>query len=102
MKELNLHHYFNKIYLSSDYGIKKPNKAFLEVLLNENKLDIKDTILIGNELNADIKIANRCNIDSYYIYDRLSSNYKDKKIKPTYKMEGMNMSKLLNEIKASI
>lgn len=102
MKELKLHHFFKRIYLSSDYGIKKPNKAFLDVLLNENKINIKDTILIGNELNCDIKIANRCNIDSYYIRDRLSSNYKDKKIKPTYKMEGMNMRKLLNEIKASI
>lgn len=102
LKKLKLNHYFKRIYLSSDYGIKKPNKAFLDLLLNENKLDIKDTILVGNELNCDIKIANRCNMDSYYIKDRLSSKYIDRKTKPTYYMQGMNINKLLNEIKASI
>lgn len=46
-----------KIYISSDFKMKKPEPAFLQLVLEENNLDVNETVIIGNDLTTDIAIA---------------------------------------------
>lgn len=75
MYELNylgLTPYFDGIMISSCEGCKKPDKAFYEVLLSRYGLDRKESIMIGNEKESDIKGAAVAGIDSLYIASNLS------------------------------
>ncbi len=61
---LGLGKLFDDIFISSDYGVKKPERAYMELLLKKHRLEIRDCIMIGNELGSDIEIANVCGMDS--------------------------------------
>ncbi|HEM3694892.1 TPA: HAD family hydrolase [Streptococcus suis] len=47
----------DQVYLSSDYRVKKPDPAFLKLVMEENNLDVNETVIIGNDLTTDIAIA---------------------------------------------
>lgn len=55
--------YFSEIRLSSDHGIRKPQPDFLRSLLNDNGLDPAETVMIGNDVLSDMKIADECGVD---------------------------------------
>ena len=57
----------DKIYISSDYGMMKPEKEYMQILLREEGLDPKETVMVGNEIESDIAIALRCGIHSIYL-----------------------------------
>ena len=65
--ELGLEQYFDKMYLSSDYGIMKPEPAYLKRLLEEEGLAAKETVMVGNEIRSDVKIADACGMDAILI-----------------------------------
>lgn len=67
LKIFELEKYFDAIYISSDYGMCKPEKAFFEKVIKENDLKVKDTIMIGNDYSTDIKGAISMGMDSLYI-----------------------------------
>lgn len=67
--------YFDGIYLSSDYQMKKPQKEFLELCLQENHLNKQESIMIGNEIESDIQVAMNCSIRSIL----LNSDHREKK-----------------------
>lgn len=54
---VGLDKYFEKIYISSDYQMKKPQKDYLALCVRQNNLNKEETIMIGNEVNSDIKVA---------------------------------------------
>ena len=54
---------FDDIFLSSDHGIKKPEKAFLMKLLRTHQLDPSETVMIGNDAASDMGVADACGID---------------------------------------
>nr|QID26409.1 Haloacid dehalogenase hdy [Streptococcus suis] len=53
-----------KIYISSDFKMKKPEPAFLQLVLEENNLDVEETVMVGNDLTSDIAIAHELGMDS--------------------------------------
>ena len=65
MTGLNL--LFDRMYISSDYGIMKPEKAFMELLVKEEKLDPRESVMVGNEFKCDIAVALRYGMDSIYL-----------------------------------
>lgn len=67
IQELGLDQYFDKMYLSSDYGIMKPEPAFLKRLLEEEGLAAEETVMVGNEIRSDVKIADACGVDAILI-----------------------------------
>lgn len=85
LKMLGLKKYFDKIYVSSDMGMRKPEPKLLEMILEENKLKKRQTIFIGNEYSTDIKLANKLSVDSLYIQTEIS-HIKSKKEESTYKI----------------
>ena len=45
----------------------KPEKAFMELLMKEEKLDPKESVMVGNEFKCDIAVALRYGMDSIYL-----------------------------------
>ena len=62
-----LSRFFAATYISSDAGIKKPDPQFLEMLLSAEGLDRKDCVMIGNDLDSDMKMAGDCGMDGILI-----------------------------------
>jgi len=62
-----LSRFFKAAYISSDAGIKKPDPHFLEMLLSAEGLDRKDCVMVGNDLDSDMKMAGDCGMDGILI-----------------------------------
>ena len=67
LEMLGIEDFFDAIYLSSDYGMSKPESAFLERLLQEQRLDKKETVLVGNDWFSDMALAAKCGIDGIFV-----------------------------------
>ncbi|WP_342759314.1 HAD family hydrolase [Kineothrix sedimenti] len=67
IETLGIEKFFDDIFISSDYGVKKPERAYMELLLKKQHLKTKDCVMIGNELGSDIEIANACGMDSLFL-----------------------------------
>lgn len=64
LEMLGLSGKFDAVYLSSDLGAAKPEGAFLEALLREQKLDRRDCLMIGNDPETDLGVAAACGVDA--------------------------------------
>lgn len=82
---LGLDKYFDDIFISSDYGIKKPDKEYLNKLINKHHLKKEECLFIGNEYESDIKIAYLNNIDSVLFNTNKYSLIQRKKYEEEYK-----------------
>ncbi len=67
LERLGLVDFFDAIYISSDYGMAKPEAAFLEALLREQKLDAADCVMIGNDWRSDMAVAAKCGVDGIFL-----------------------------------
>lgn len=85
LKQTKIYDYFDGIVISSEVGICKPNSDFMQHLLSKYKLNISESIMIGNDKNCDIAIANAFNMDSLYIHSNISPN-NEETIKATYEI----------------
>ena len=72
LESLGLAPYFDGIYISSDYGCRKPDIRFFNALLEEQKLDIKNCLMIGNDLQTDIAGAKNAGLDTLYMHTNLT------------------------------
>lgn len=62
-----LKRYFDGIYISSIAGIRKPQKEFMAQLLKDHRLDPKDCVMVGNDFDTDIRIAEDNGMDSVFL-----------------------------------
>lgn len=53
--------------MSSDYGMKKPQLDFLQLLLDEQGIDVKESVMIGNDFSTDIAIAEQAGMDAIFL-----------------------------------
>lgn len=67
----NIYHYFNQIITSESVGVKKPNPKVFEYALTVAKAKREESIMIGDNLEADIQgalntglTAIHCNFDN--------------------------------------
>lgn len=72
MKILGIEKYFDGICFSSDYYVCKPDEQFYNVVIDKFNLDIRDSIMIGNDFIADIEGANAVGLNSLYIDSNIS------------------------------
>jgi putative hydrolase of the HAD superfamily len=63
----DLDNYFPSPFLSSECGMAKPQREFLDALLDRENLDPRDTVFIGNEMRSDISIAVRCGTAAVFL-----------------------------------
>ena len=67
IRVLGLEPYFDAVYLSSDYGRMKPDPVFLRTLMEDKRLKREDTVMVGNEIESDMRIADSCGIEGILI-----------------------------------
>lgn len=72
LKLLGLEEYFDGIYISSDYGCRKPDIRFFEALMQERSLAARDCLMIGNDLTTDIGGAKQAGLRTFYIHSNIS------------------------------
>ena len=72
LEQLGLDSLFDGVYLSSDYGCKKPDPRFFEILLRERGIDPKHAVMVGNDGVCDIGGARAVGLSAIYIRSNLS------------------------------
>lgn len=82
---LGLTEYFDGIFISSEQGCRKPSPVFFERLLERFGLDPAESIMIGNDEEADIAGANRVGMDTLYIHTAISPKEYGK-VEATYRV----------------
>lgn len=97
LKYFEIYKYFDGIYFSADIGICKPDEIFYKYLIENEKIKISESIMIGNDHTSDIEGANRIGMDSLYIY----SNHSKKtnfKFNAKYKIKNGDFKKMCNTL----
>ena len=72
LQSLGIEGLFDGIYLSSDYGCKKPDRRFFEALLRERDIDRSHAVMVGNDGVCDIQGARAVGLATLYIRSNLS------------------------------
>ena len=72
LKALGIEPLFDGIYLSSDYGCKKPDRRFFDILLRERGIRPEDAVMIGNDGVCDIQGARAAGLATVYIRSNIS------------------------------
>ncbi len=65
--QTGLAEFFPAPCLSSESGMMKPQREFLDSLLLRENLSPRDTVLVGNEMRSDMAIALRCGVDAIFL-----------------------------------
>ncbi len=69
IRETGIEKYFDDIFISSDFGMKKPEKRYMEALIGKHGLEKEECLMIGNEEESDVAVAARCGVDSLLVKD---------------------------------
>ncbi len=72
LEKLGLTGYFDGIYLSSDYGVKKPDARFFRALLTEQSIRPEHAVMVGNDGACDIDGAKALGLATVYIRSNIS------------------------------
>jgi putative hydrolase of the HAD superfamily len=67
LKYSNLHHYFKEVVTSELAGSLKPNKEIFEFALNAAQAQVEESIMIGDNIEADIKGAMNAGLDTIFV-----------------------------------
>ena len=72
LRLLDLERHFDGIYISSDFGCRKPDLRFYRALLEERKLDPARCLMIGNDRFTDIAGAKNAGMATLYMHTALT------------------------------
>lgn len=72
LRHLGLGEQLDAIYISSDYGCRKPDVRFFRALLEERQLDPAKCLMIGNDRLTDIAGAKAAGLDTLYMHTNLT------------------------------
>lgn len=72
LRLLGLGDQLDGIYLSSDYQCRKPDLRFYKALIDERKLDVSTTLMIGNDRQTDIAGAKAAGMATLYMHTDLT------------------------------
>lgn len=85
---MDLEDKFDGIVLSSDEHTRKPDTAFYQIIFDRYNINLKESIMIGNDSIADIKGAYDAGLDSLYIHSNISPDIEDKLLSTYSIMDG--------------
>lgn len=72
LDRLGLTPLFDGVYLSSDYGCKKPDPRFFRILLQERGIAPESAVMVGNDGACDIQGARAVGLSTVYIRSNIS------------------------------
>lgn len=105
LRLLGLEHIFDGIYLSSDYGCRKPDIRFYRALLEDQGLKPECCMMIGNDRFTDIAGAKASGMVTLYMHTALTPADQSPADPACgtdrhYEFEGDDWSVLLSQIKS--
>ena len=105
LRLLGLEHIFDGIYLSSDYGCRKPDIRFYRALLEDQGLKPECCMMIGNDRFTDIAGAKASGMATLYMHTALTPADQSPADPACgtdrhYEFEGDDWSVLLSQIKS--
>ena len=68
LKRVGLTDAFDGIFLSSDFGVRKPSPAFFRAALERAGVAPEEALMVGNDPDADIRGADAVGMPSRYIH----------------------------------
>ena len=68
LRLLGLNESFDGIFLSSDFGCRKPSAAFFRAALDRVGAAPEDSVMVGNDPVADMLGASRCGMATRYLH----------------------------------
>ena len=93
IEQMGLMPYFDGVYISSDKRMKKPQPEFMQLLIDEQQLDKTRSVMIGNDVEADVGVAVRNGMQSVFLNtDDLTKS--ELKARLDHTMEGHDKSLL--------
>ena len=72
LRHLGLGEQLDGIFISSDYGCRKPDARFYQALLREKNLDPSHCMMIGNDRDTDIAGAKALGMATLYMHTELT------------------------------
>lgn len=72
LRHLGLLDAFDGIYISSSHGFRKPDVRFFRALLEEQHLDPKACLMIGNDRDTDMAGAEAAGLATFYMHTELT------------------------------
>lgn len=87
MRQLGIMDCFDAVFLSSDYGVKKPEAEFFDILLNRTGIEPGESMMVGNDMSCDVGGAKRAGFFAFYIHSNLSPDYTEWKADDGCRME---------------
>lgn len=75
LRHLGLGEQLDGIYISSDYGCRKPDSRFFRALMEEQQLDTEHCLMIGNDRDTDIAGAKAAGLDTLYMHTELTPHH---------------------------
>ncbi len=72
LRHLGLESAFDGVYLSTDYGCRKPDARFFRILLRERRLDPEKCLMVGNDRCTDIAGAGAVGLATVYLHTNLT------------------------------
>lgn len=72
LRLLGLGKQLDGIYISSDYGCRKPDLRFFQALIQEQNLNPAQCLMIGNDRSTDIAGAKAAGLDTLYMHTNLT------------------------------
>ena len=72
LNHLGLGEQLDGIYISSDYGCRKPDTRFFRALIEEQKLEPSKCLMIGNDRETDIAGAKAAGLNTLFMHTNLT------------------------------
>lgn len=92
LKQLGLDSLFDGVYLSSDYGFKKPDPRFFQVLLQGRAIAPDSAVMVGNDGTCDIAGARAVGLSTIYIRSNISPE--EPLPQASHVLEGMDLRRV--------
>lgn len=67
LEKLGIYSYFDRIFISSDHRIRKPDPRFMLRLLDAENLNPSDCVMVGNDFDTDMRTAVACEVKGIYL-----------------------------------
>jgi putative hydrolase of the HAD superfamily len=94
LDHLGIRNLFDAVYLSSDYGCRKPDPAFFTVPFQRDPGLIPERcVMIGNDVSCDIDGAKRAGMRAFYIRSALSPKG-DTSDNADWSLDGMDLDRV--------
>jgi len=99
LRVTGIKHYFDAIFLSSQYKVAKPSAVFFQTMLDRCHLLPEDCLFIGNDHTTDIEGATGVGMESLYLHTNCSQMVVPEVIGAKWRVDSGSLFEVLEIVK---